>query len=184
MLPQLLVAMAVFCTQSQDAFLNVASVNGGIVTLHSPPSQPGTLHTVFAVLVQAVLRPAAPHVLPALQRSHGVFPDADQVVPAVHATLQTVFAVLVQGVLTPAAPHVLQPVHTALPDVDQVEPATHGTLHTVFAVLVQGVLTPAASHVLQPEHGVLPDADQVEPAAQAAGGGGATHHFRPQFPIV
>ena len=72
---------------------------------HTNNSAELTSHTVFFVVVQAVLTPAV-HVEAAAHVVHGVLPEVEKDVPATHGTtgagLHTVFVVVVQAVLTPA----------------------------------------------------------------------------------
>ena len=106
-----------------------------ILALQESATTPGgspwpPVHTVSAVLVQAVLTPAV-HVASAVHVVHGAFPEAEKDVPATHGTgLHTVSVVSVQAVLTPAvhvasAAQVLHP--GAFPEAEKVEFATHGT---------------------------------------------------------
>ena len=55
---------------------------------------------MFVVVVQALLTPAV-HVEWAAHVWHGVYPEAEKVVPAAHATWQTVSVVVVHAVFTP-----------------------------------------------------------------------------------
>ena len=80
------------------------------------------------MLVQDVLTPAVPHVVVAVQVSHGALPDRENVVPATHAMWQTVSVVCVHAVFTPALPHAeagAHAAHGALPDVEKVVPGLH-----------------------------------------------------------
>ena len=56
------------------------------------PAAHATWHSVSAVLVQAVLTPAA-HVAAVAHIVHGALPEEEKVVPAAHATWHSVFAV-------------------------------------------------------------------------------------------
>ena len=98
---------------------------------HTNNSAELTSHTVFVVVVQAVLTPAV-HVAAAAHVVHGVLPEVEKDVPATHGTLHAVSVFVVQAVLTPAV-HVAaaaQALHGVLPEVEKDVPASHGGWHS------------------------------------------------------